>query len=103
MVSAVTRWMHASPVRSPRTGVRVAVVVGMVVAYAMSIRLKLLGYLPPTVSWTGVVLVPGLMFLTFGAVVFLPIRTPRQRVVMASVATASYLAGMGVVYWQGWH
>ena len=102
MASTIWNWMNADNTRSSGPGIRIAAGAGLVLAYTMSIRLKTLGYLPPTVTWAGVALLPALMFLAIGSIVVLPMKTTRQRVVMVTVSAVSYLTGLGVVYWQGW-
>ena len=82
--------------------VKVIAVLGLVVAYAMSAALMTAGYLPPTVTWAGVALIPGVVFLAITSPLFLPAETTRQRWFLIGFGATCYAVGMGLVAWQGW-
>ena len=81
---------------------RIVAVAGLVLAYALVIPLRSVGYLPATVTWVGVGLVPALAFTPALACVFLPVATARQRRTMILCLLVSLIALLGAVYWQGW-
>ncbi len=105
MVNLRSWWL--AQLRSPPhiefgRGVKVWAVIGLILAYASVVPLKVVGYLPATVTWVGVVLIPGIIFLGITSILFLPVRTVRQRWFMMTFSLSCYLVGMVLVYWQGW-
>ena len=75
----------------------------LVLAYALIIPLKLRGFLPPSVSWAGVIFIPSLMFLSACSPVIFPLRTPRQKGIMVIFMVVCCTVGTVAVYSQGWH
>ena len=84
-------------------GIRYFAGFGLILAYSLVVPLKIKGFLPTTVTWTGVVLIPGLMFSSLGSFLILPVATVRQRIIMAAFSYGCLGTGLGLVYWQGWH
>jgi len=65
------------------------------------VPLKLNDFLPPTVTWVGVVLVPAIWFLAMIALVS-PVRTIRHLWINTACSLMCLVVGAGAVYWQGW-
>jgi len=99
---SVKNFLMADPPKTFGRGIKMVALAGLILAYALVIPLKSKSLLPPTVTWVGVVLVPLLMFLSLSGVLIFPVRTPREKWIMAAFSFVCCAAGMGVVYWQGW-
>ncbi len=83
-------------------GIKIGAAAGLILAYGCVVPLKVVGYLPITVTWLGVVLVPAIWFLAISSVLILPVRTVRERRIMMAFSFGCLVLGFGAVYWQGW-
>jgi hypothetical protein len=75
---------------------------GLILSYSAVIPLRLAGLLLPSVTWTGVVLLPAAWLATIPFIAILPIEFPGRRRLAFLAVAGWYSLVLLLIAWQGW-